>query len=76
MAKHEAHWYTGLFTRACAAMMTLVACKAGWGESIVMALVWVSGVGPCMLTSLQLQSRKLTMKQSILRAWWTWQYVP
>ncbi|DBA85759.1 TPA: hypothetical protein ACH3X1_005319 [Trebouxia sp. C0004] len=33
----------GLFTRACAAMMTLVACKAGWGESIAMALVWVSG---------------------------------
>ena len=44
-------------------MMTLVACKAGWGESIVMALVWVSGVGPCMLT--QLMSAKLKL---ILRA--------
>ncbi|KAL0039470.1 hypothetical protein WJX79_009541 [Trebouxia sp. C0005] len=33
----------GLFTRACAAMMTLMACKAEWGESIAMALVWVSG---------------------------------
>ncbi len=38
-------------------MMTLVACKAGWGESTAMALVWVSGVGPCRLT--QLMSAKL-----------------
>ena len=51
--------HAGLFMRLCAAMMTLVACKAGWGESIVMALVWVSGVGPCMLT--QLMSAKLKL---------------
>ena len=60
--------YAGLFTRACAAVMTLVACKGGWGESIAMALVWVSGVGLCMLTQLMSAKFKLAMQQSILRA--------
>ncbi len=47
-------------------MMTLVACKVGWGESVAMALVWISGVGPCMLTQLMSAKLKLTMKQRIL----------
>ena len=32
------------------ALVTLLCCKLKWGEGIAISLVWMSGVGPSMLT--------------------------